>query len=115
MSGDDSSTWSESEWRAFFAGYEIGVMHGVDLGRAQANQEWTDVTTLACRTALTGDGLTHAERRRRRAERTGPLAREPLTPQQIRVQAARSWGAPTFPPIGPDGQLLWPRRRPDAA
>jgi hypothetical protein len=101
---------NDAEWRAFLAGYQAGIAHGIDLGRAQANQMWTDVTTAACRAALTGDGLTHAERQWRRSTRIGPLAREPQTPQQIRAQAARSWGAPVYPPIGPDGQLAWPRR-----
>jgi hypothetical protein len=49
---------------------------------------WTDVTTLACRTALQGDGLTPAERKHRRAERRGPLAEpEALTPEQIHERA----------------------------
>jgi hypothetical protein len=65
------------EWDLFLTGwehgYDDGVRDGIGIGRAQANQKWTDTTTLACRAALTGGGFSHAELERRRT--TLPAAR----------------------------------------
>lgn len=108
MNPGSSTTWPEGEWLAFLAGYQAGVTWGIDHGRAQANQEWTDVTAFACRTALRGDLLTPAERQQRRRESRGRLGRGPQTPQEIRERAARSWAA-----IAPFDHLA-PQRRPAA-
>ena len=82
-------------WEAWLARYQCGIRDGINRGRAQANQEWTDVTSFACRTALEATGGVLAEelqqRRRESQEQRRRVAGPPLTPQQIRDRAAASW------------------------
>lgn len=67
-------------------GYEAGVRDGHGLGMDEANQMWTDVTTLACRTGAAG-GPAFTEVKRRRTEN----ARPPLSAEEIRAKAEASW------------------------
>lgn len=74
--------------RWWHLGYQAGVRDGYSLGVRDEGQAWTDVTTLACRTAL-GVGPAVTEMERRRSEYATPA----LSAEQIRARAAASWAA----------------------
>jgi hypothetical protein len=96
-------------WPAFLAGYQAGLEHGIGIGYAHAGQDWTDVTTAACRTAR--GGVPHAELdRRRHTYRTAAL-----TAQQIRDRAARSWGLTTPTPTRTTTTTAHTRQQEEAA
>jgi hypothetical protein len=76
----------DSSWRLWIDGYAAGLRHGLAAGYAEAGQNWTDVTVAACRAAR--GAIPHAELNRRRRDYRTPA----LTAEQIRHQAARSWG-----------------------
>lgn len=66
-------------WAIWSAGYLAGVRHGIPVGYAEAGQDWTNVTTLGCRTGVA-------------AVRPGSrYDRAPQTAAQIRASADYSW------------------------
>jgi hypothetical protein len=96
---------TDPAWRAFMAGYEAGIVHGIGMGRAQVSQETADAATFPNdppRTASyeatrwAADGLSRAEWiTRRKAERAAAQAEyagPSLRAEQIRENAFRSWG-----------------------
>jgi len=101
-------------WNAFNDGYLAGVIAGIGLGRAQVSAEYADAETFPNETPRTAsydalwwarDGLSRhewnarqkAEQATRKRDHAEILARygPPLTPEQIRENAARSWGLTT--------------------
>lgn len=67
-------------YRWWLAGYQSGVADGYRHGLDEANQGWTDVTTLACRTGAAA------------GPRPSTRYRTPaLTAEEIRAKAEASW------------------------
>ena len=83
---------SPGSWGWWLRGYQDGFRWGIDEGRRQANEEWTQTTQAACRAAAAA-GPPWAELERKRRECRTPA----LTAEQIRHRALTSWGGSLHP------------------